>query len=163
MNRVPSLSPLLTAIALLALAIGCAASESKESEIYNSLGSTNINLAEIEKKEGVYKTASGLLYEITKKSDNNDTPLATSNVTVHYEGKLLDGTVFDSSYQRGQPATFPLNGVIAGWTEGVQLMNVGDEFIFYIPSELAYGERGAPGVIPPHSDLVFKVELIYIQ
>ena len=90
-------------------------------------------------------------------------PTAASTVTVNYEGKLVDGTVFDSSYQRGQPATFALSDVISGWTEGLQLITVGTTAEFYIPADLAYGARGVPGVIPPNSTLIFKVDLISVQ
>ena len=90
-------------------------------------------------------------------------PVATSNVKVHYTGMFLDGKVFDSSVQRGEPIDFGLNQVIKGWTEGVQLMQEGSKYKFYIPSQLAYGERGAGGVIPPNTDLIFEVELIKIN
>ena len=106
------------------------------------------------------KTASGLKYMVIKEGDGKS-PTATDKVTVHYTGKLLDGTVFDSSVQRGEPATFPLNGVIAGWTEGLQLMKEGGKYIFYIPSDLGYGAQGG-GPIPPYSDLIFEVELIKV-
>jgi FKBP-type peptidyl-prolyl cis-trans isomerase len=94
---------------------------------------------------------------------NGKKPMATDEVTVHYRGTLIDGTQFDSSYDRNEPATFPLNGVIKGWTEGVQLMPIGSKFKFYIPYDLAYGEGGAGGTIPPFSTLIFEVELISIK
>jgi len=112
------------------------------------------------KKSGVTTTASGLQYEVLKKGSGAK-PKATDTVTVHYEGKLTSGTVFDSSIARGEPATFPLNGVIKGWTEGVQLMAVGSKFRFYIPSELGYGAQGG-GSIGPNEVLIFEVELISI-
>jgi FKBP-type peptidyl-prolyl cis-trans isomerase FklB len=108
-------------------------------------------------------TASGLKYQALKHGTGTVSPKATDTVTVHYEGKLLDGTVFDSSITRGQPATFPLNGVIPGWTEGLQLMKVGDKFKFVIPANLAYGAQSPSPAIPPNSTLVFEVELISIQ
>jgi len=114
-------------------------------------------LAENAKKEGVVTTESGLQYEVLTAGEG-EKPTAADNVTVHYKGTLTDGSPFDSSYDRGQPATFPLGGVIAGWTEGVQLMSPGAKFKFTIPAELAYGER-ATGTIPAHSTLVFEVEL----
>jgi len=117
-------------------------------------------LAENAKKEGVTTTESGLQYEILSAGEG-DKPTAADNVTVHYKGTLTDGSPFDSSYDRGQPATFPLGGVIAGWTEGVQLMSPGAKFKFTIPAGLAYGER-ATGSIPAHSTLVFEVELIEV-
>jgi FKBP-type peptidyl-prolyl cis-trans isomerase len=113
-------------------------------------------------KEGVKTTASGLQYKIVQEGTGKS-PKPTDNVTVHYTGKLIDGTVFDSSVQRGQPATFGLNQVIAGWTEGLQLLKEGGKAILYIPSELGYGERGAGGQIPPYSALIFEVELIKVN
>lgn len=118
-------------------------------------------LAENAKKEGVTVTASGLQYVVLTEGSGRK-PSATDNVKCHYEGRLTDGTVFDSSYRRGEPAVFPLNGVIAGWTEGVQLMGEGAKFRFFIPYNLAYGERGAGGSIPPYAALVFDVELIEV-
>ena len=107
-------------------------------------------------------TASGLKYMILREGDGRS-PKATDEVTVHYRGQLIDGTVFDSSYDRGEPAAFPLNRVIPGWTEGLQLMKENGKAVFYIPSNLAYGEQGAPGAIPPNSDLIFTVELIKVN
>lgn len=118
-------------------------------------------LAENKTKEGVIETASGLQYKVVKMGTGAK-PTATDRVKVHYHGTLLDGTVFDSSVQRGEPITFGLNQVIAGWTEGVQLMPVGSKFIFYIPSNLAYGDRAA-GSIKPGSTLIFEVELLDIE
>jgi FKBP-type peptidyl-prolyl cis-trans isomerase len=120
-------------------------------------------LEENKKKEGVITTKSGLQYKIVKKSGKKQHPTATQTVKVNYEGKLLDGKVFDSSYERKEPISFPLNRVIPGWTEGVQLMSVGDKFEFYIPQELAYGSRGAGAVIPPYATLIFTVELLAIE
>ena len=118
-------------------------------------------LEENAKKEDVKVTASGLQYRVIKEGTGAQ-PTATDEVTVHYTGKLLDGTVFDSSVNRGEPATFPLNRVIPGWTEGVQLMKEGAKYEFYIPSDLAYGPNGVPNAIPPHATLIFEVELINI-
>ncbi len=112
-------------------------------------------------KEGVKTTASGLQYKVLKLG-NGEKPKATDKVKVHYTGKTIDGKVFDSSVERGTPAEFPLNGVIKGWTEGVQLMPVGSKFQFFIPYELAYGERGAGKRIAPFSTLIFEVELLDI-
>ena len=108
---------------------------------------------------GVETTESGLRYKIVKEGSGQQC-WAGATVKVHYEGKLMDGSVFDSSYERGQPATFPQNAVIQGWQEGLKLMNVGSTFHFYIPEELAYGERGAGSDIPPYSPLFFEVELL---
>lgn len=116
-------------------------------------------LAENIKKEGIKSTNTGLQYEIIKAGEG-PTPKAESVVEVHYEGTLLDGEVFDSSYKRGETIEFPLNRVIKGWTEGLQLMNKGAKFKFYIPADLAYGERGAPPKIGPDATLIFIVELI---
>tara|TARA_B110000305_G_C19325318_1_gene581064 strand:- start:536 stop:1195 length:660 start_codon:yes stop_codon:yes gene_type:complete len=118
-------------------------------------------LEENAKKEGVVTTASGLQYTVITKGDGEQ-PKETDNVTVHYHGTLLDGTVFDSSVERGQPASFPVNGVIPGWVEALQLMNVGSKYKLFIPSNLAYGERGAGGAIGPNATLIFEVELISI-
>lgn len=118
-------------------------------------------LEENKKNENVKVTASGLQY-IVEKEGTGAQPAATDEVTVHYTGKLLDGTVFDSSVSRGEPATFPLNRVIPGWTEGVQLMKEGGKYTFFIPSDLAYGPQGVPNAIPPHSTLIFDVELIKV-
>ncbi|AOT06509.1 FKBP-type peptidyl-prolyl cis-trans isomerase [Pseudoalteromonas luteoviolacea] len=118
-------------------------------------------LAENAKKEGVTVTESGLQYEVISTGEGKK-PVATDVVKVHYKGTLLDGSEFDSSYSRNQPATFPLNQVIAGWTEGLQLMTVGSKYKFTIPAELGYGERNL-GKIPANSTLVFEVELLEIQ
>jgi len=115
-------------------------------------------LAENGKKDGVVTLPSGLQYQVLKEGDGKK-PSATDQVVCHYEGTLIDGTVFDSSYQRNQPATFGLNQVIAGWTEGVQLMQEGAKYRFFIPYNLAYGEHGAGAQIPPFATLVFDVEL----
>ena len=119
-------------------------------------------LAENTKKEGVITLPSGLQYEVLKEG-NGKKPSAKDTVVCHYEGTLIDGTVFDSSYKRGEPATFPLQQVIAGWTEGVQLMQEGAKYRFYIPYRLAYGEGGAGAQIPPFAALIFDVELIEVK
>ncbi|MGP1524769.1 MAG: FKBP-type peptidyl-prolyl cis-trans isomerase [Prevotella multiformis] len=119
-------------------------------------------LAENAKKEGVITLPSGLQYQVLKEG-NGKRPSATDQVVCHYEGTLIDGTVFDSSYKRKEPATFGLNQVIAGWTEGVQLMQEGAKYRFFIPYGLAYGERGAGAQIPPFAALVFDVELIQVK
>jgi len=118
-------------------------------------------LAENAKKEGVKTTASGLQYKVITEGTGKS-PVATDMVTVHYKGTLISGEVFDSSIERGKPIAFPLNRVIPGWTEGLQLMKEGGKTIFYIPYQLAYGESGAGQVIPPYSALIFEVELIKI-
>ncbi|MBW4734072.1 FKBP-type peptidyl-prolyl cis-trans isomerase [Prevotella melaninogenica] len=119
-------------------------------------------LAENGKKDGVVTLPSGLQYQVLKEG-NGKKPSATDQVVCHYEGTLIDGTVFDSSYQRNQSATFGLNQVIPGWTEGVQLMQEGAKYRFFIPYKLAYGERGAGAQIPPFATLVFDVELIEVK
>ena len=119
-------------------------------------------LEEHAKEEGVKVTSTGLQYRVIKEGEGA-TPAATDEVTVHYTGKLLDGTVFDSSINRGEPATFPLNRVIPGWTEGLQLMKEGAKYEFMIPSDLAYGPQGIPNAIPPHAILIFEVELIKVN
>jgi len=119
-------------------------------------------LEENGKREGVTTTASGLQYEVVKKADGAQ-PKATDVVTVHYEGKLTDGSVFDSSVERGSPIDLPVNGVIPGWVEGLQLMHVGEKYKLYIPSELAYGEQSPSPAIPANSVLVFELELLAIK
>lgn len=113
------------------------------------------------KKAGVVTTASGLQYEVIKEGEGAK-PADTSVVSVHYHGTLMDGKVFDSSVERGSPAQFPLNQVIKGWTEGIQLMSVGSKYKFWIPSDLAYGDQGGGGVIKPGDMLIFEVELLEI-
>ncbi len=119
-------------------------------------------LTENAKKAGVKTTASGLQYVVTQEGKGKS-PKADSVVKVHYSGKLVDGTVFDSSIERGEPIEFPLNQVIPGWTEGLQLMKEGGKATFYIPSQLGYGEQGVPGTIPANSTLIFDVELIQVK
>ncbi|MBV2132804.1 FKBP-type peptidyl-prolyl cis-trans isomerase [Pseudomonas sp. MAP12] len=114
------------------------------------------------KREGVVTTASGLQYEVLKKADGAQ-PKADDVVSVHYEGKLVDGTVFDSSIKRGAPIDLPVGGVIPGWVEGLQLMHVGEKYKLYIPSELAYGAQSPSPMIPANSVLVFELELLSIQ
>ncbi|RNI22390.1 FKBP-type peptidyl-prolyl cis-trans isomerase [Rufibacter latericius] len=113
-------------------------------------------------KEGVHALPSGLQYQVLE-SGSGRTPTRNSNVTTHYHGTLINGTVFDSSYERGEPATFPVNGVIAGWTEALQLMKEGDKWRLFIPGNLAYGSRGAGGDIGPNATLIFDVELITVN
>lgn len=120
-------------------------------------------LEENKKRKEVTTTASGLQYEVMKRGTGTVSPVATDKVEVHYHGTLYDGTIFDSSVQRGQTAKFPLNGVIPGWTEGLQYMKEGDKFKFFIPYNLAYGERGRGPVIKGYSTLVFEVELIKVN
>ncbi len=118
-------------------------------------------LAENRKKEGVTELPSGLQYKVLNEGEG-DLPKATDQVKCHYHGTLIDGTVFDSSVERGQPATFPVNGVIQGWVEALQLMPTGSKWRLFIPSELAYGEQGAGGAIGPNTTLIFDVELLEI-
>lgn len=117
-------------------------------------------LEENAKKDGVIETKSGLQYRIIEPGTGTETPSATSTVTTNYEGKTLDGEIFDSSYQRGTPASFPVNGVIEGWQEALQLMKKEAKWELYIPSNLAYGAQGSPPKIGPHATLVFIIELI---
>ncbi len=118
-------------------------------------------LSDMEAKDGVMSTGTGLLYEVVTEGSGNH-PAVTDKVTVHYTGKLINGKVFDSSVERGEPSTFGLNQVIPGWTEGLQLMTPGSKYTFYIPHYLAYGEQGAGQNIPPFSSLIFEVELISV-
>ena len=119
-------------------------------------------LSENSKNDGVKVTESGLQYKVITEGDGKK-PVATDTVETHYEGKTLDGKIFDSSYERGQTATFPLNGVIKGWTEALQLMNEGSKYELYIPHGLAYGEAGSGGTIEPYSTLTFIVELVAVK
>lgn len=120
-------------------------------------------LEENSQKEGVQVTDSGLQYMVMEEGDGAKPAGPESKVTVHYKGTLIDGTEFDSSYSRGEPATFALNQVIPGWTEGLQMMSEGSKYKFFIPSDLAYGEQGRPGPIGPNSTLIFEVELLEIE
>jgi FKBP-type peptidyl-prolyl cis-trans isomerase FklB len=118
-------------------------------------------LADNAKKEGITTTESGLQYEVITEG-NGDKPKGTDSVKCHYHGTLIDGTVFDSSVKRGEPATFPVNGVIAGWVEALQLMPAGSKWKLFVPSNLAYGAQGAGNLIGPHTTLIFEVELLEI-
>jgi len=137
-------------------------SSSNKKEAAENLAIAESFLIENKANVDIVQTASGLQYQVLKKGEGSEHPSASSTVKVHYHGTLLDGTVFDSSVDRGEPISFPLNQVIKGWTEGVQLMVVGDKFKFFIPSELAYGNR-ATGKISSGSLLIFEVELLEIQ
>jgi FKBP-type peptidyl-prolyl cis-trans isomerase len=143
-----------------ALAVYAEQQLAAETEVNKMKGATH--LEENARKEGVIVTESGLQYSVITQGDGAK-PTATDQVTVHYRGTLIDGTEFDSSYSRGEPATFGLNQVIPGWTEGVQLMNVGCKVKFVVPHERGYGERGAGGAIGPFETLIFEVELIEIK
>ena len=139
----------------------------KQKEVAKALGEKNKTegeafLAENKKKEGVITLPSGLQYKVIKPGTGKK-PSATDKVKVHYRGTLVNGTEFDSSYKRGEPVTFPVKGVIPGWTEALQLMEEGAKWEVFVPSQLAYGERGAGGMIGPNSTLIFEVELISIQ
>lgn len=147
-------------IALVILFLVRNANNKAAAEVNISVG--NAFLEENKKVEGVVETESGLQYLVLHRGEGEQKPSASSKVKVHYHGTLIDGTVFDSSVDRGQPLSFGLNQVIKGWTEGVQLMNVGDKFRFFIPSKLGYGNRAA-GKITPGSLLIFEVELLEIQ
>ncbi len=141
--------------------------QAKQQEKQKVLGEKNKKegeqfLAENKKKDGVITLASGLQYKIVK-SGSGKTPKATDSVTVNYRGTLIDGTEFDSSIKRGQPATFQVNGVIPGWTEALQLMKEGAKWQLFIPSNLAYGERGAGSTIGPNAVLIFEVELLSVN
>ena len=141
--------------------------QAKQQELTRALAEKNKKegetfLAENKKKQGVITMPSGLQYKILA-NGKGKSPKATDTVTVNYKGTLIDGTEFDSSYKRGQPSTFVVNGVIPGWTEALQLMKEGSKWQLFIPSNLAYGERGAGGAIGPNAVLIFEVELISIK
>ena len=141
--------------------------KAKQAAMMKDLGEANKKagaefLAANAKKEGVKTTASGLQYKVIDEGAGK-IPAATDKVKVHYRGTLVDGEEFDSSYKRGEPAVFPVNGVIKGWTEALQLMKEGSKFQLFIPAELAYGERGAGPVIGPNSTLIFEVELVAVN
>jgi FKBP-type peptidyl-prolyl cis-trans isomerase FklB len=136
--------------------------QKKQAEEAGKLSAEGVKfLAENAKRDGITVTESGLQYEVLNEG-KGATPSSTAKVRTHYHGTLIDGTVFDSSYDRGEPAEFPVNGVIAGWTEALQLMQEGAKWRLYVPSALAYGEKGAGGAIGPHATLVFDVELLAI-
>jgi len=139
-----------------------AAKQQREEQAGKNLAEGKAFLAENAKKKGVRTLPSGLQYQVLSKGEG-DPPAATDTVTVHYRGTLIDGSEFDSSYGRGEPATFPLDRVIPGWTEGLQLMRPGAKYRLFVPPELAYGERGSGAKIGPHSTLVFEVELLSVQ
>lgn len=133
---------------------------SNAAEVAGSTNMADYGAAFFQGNSGYQTTPSGLKY-VTVVEGTGATPTATDVVTVHYTGRLLDGTIFDSSVERGEPTSFPLQAVIKGWTEGLQLMKVGGQTVFYIPSNLAYGEMGTPGgPIGPNADLIFEVELL---
>ena len=151
-------------MAVALLLVGC--KESTKSGSEQTGGGSNAPsapAAATTPKSDMTTTASGLKYQVLKKGNGTVSPKATDTVNVHYHGTLVNGTVFDSSVERGQPISFPLNGVIPGWTEGLQLMKVGDKFKFEIPPNLAYGPASPSPKIPPNSTLVFEVELLGIQ
>ena len=147
-------------IALVVFYFAKSAMEKKQAAENIALG--NEYLVKNKSNSSVIETASGLQYEVIQKGQGTEHPKANSTVTVHYHGSLIDGTIFDSSVERGEPLSFPLNQVIKGWTEGVQLMVVGDKFKFFIPAELGYGNRSA-GKITAGSLLIFEVELLAIK
>jgi peptidylprolyl isomerase len=162
--------PVMVAASLCLLGCNKTAQTTQTSGDRNATVATNAPMAAAVPASGqngvngvMTTTASGLQYEVLKHGTGTVSPKATDTVTVNYEGKLMDGTVFDSSIARGQPATFALNQVIPGWTEGLQLMKVGDKFRFVIPPNLAYGANSPSPAIPPNSTLVFEVELLGIQ
>ena len=161
-NQMKSFFILTLAAGLLA---GCGAKEDKaimEKNPGANPASGEVFLAQNAKKEGVVTTASGLQYKVIQ-SGTGESPKLTDGVKVHYHGTLIDGTVFDSSVQRGQPISFPVNGVIPGWVEALQLMKVGDKWQLFIPARLAYGNQSPGAGIPPNSVLIFEVELLGIE
>ena len=162
MNKQSIIIGLTSGIFMLVLVYSQAGDKIEEDKIVSNQSNENFSFQNSTEGGTLIKTASGLQYEIIKMGDG-EKPNATDKVEVHYHGTLEDGTVFDSSVDRGQTISFPLNRVIKGWTEGVQLMPVGSKFKFIIPPELAYGERGAGGIIPSNATLIFEVELFSIE
>lgn len=158
-GETPAVSDELIRAAFTEISQRMQAAQAEKAEVAAKVGQDF--LAENAKRAEVSVTASGLQYEVLNAGEG-DKPARESTVRTHYHGTLIDGTVFDSSYQRGEPAEFPVSGVIAGWTEALQMMPVGAKYRLYIPHELAYGERGAGHAIPPFSALVFDVELLAI-
>jgi FKBP-type peptidyl-prolyl cis-trans isomerase FklB len=147
------------------LLAGCGVKEKKatmEQNPSSNLAAGETFLAQNAKKEGVVTTASGLQYKVIK-AGTGESPKLTNRVKVHYHGTLIDGTVFDSSVQRGEPIVFPVGGVIPGWVEALQLMKVGDKWQLFIPAKLAYGDQSPGGAIPANSALIFEVELLAIE
>ena len=154
---------MLLAVIIIAMVVFYFFTQSKNSEqAQKNLTQGKTFLAENKTKEGVITTDSGLQYKVLHKGEGTVHPKASDTVKVHYHGTLIDGTVFDSSVDRGEPISFPLNRVIKGWTEGLQLMTVGDKFRFFIPANLAYGNRST-GKIGGNSVLIFDVELLGIN
>ena len=153
---------LLTSLAAAALLAGCSQDVPVTKDAAQPTN-TSISATTTGQGAAMITTASGLKYMVLKRGTGAIFPKATDTVKVHYHGTLLNGTVFDSSVQRGEPVSFPLNQVIPGWTEGVQLMKVGDKFRFEIPANLAYGSASPSPQIPPNSTLVFEVELLGIE
>lgn len=143
-------------------AINIALKEASKKQFKGTIDEGNAFLAENKKRAGVMVTASGIQYEVLKPATGIK-PKVTDTVLVHYKGTLLNGKQFDSSYDRGEPISFPLKGVIKGWTEGVQLMPTGSKYKFYIPYNLAYGEKAMGNDIPPYSTLVFEIELLKVN
>ena len=149
----------------LGLLAGCGVKKDKATMETNPSLKSNVGetfLAENARKAGVTTTASGLQYKVIQ-SGTGESPKLTDTVKVHYHGTLIDGTVFDSSVQRGRPISFPVGGVIPGWVEALQLMKVGDKWQLFIPANLAYGDQSPSPAIPPHSVLIFEVELLGIE
>lgn len=151
-----------TATLLLAIGLCSSAAAAQQGDDEGATDANVLYLQENAKKEGVIVRPSGLQIKIIKRGDG-DLPEPNSTVAVHYEGRLVDGTIFDSSYQRGQPATFPVGGVIRGWTEALILMQVGSIWEVAMPASIGYGDDGAGQSIPPGATLVFKVELLAVQ
>ena len=155
MNK-PIQSSICAALAALILTTGCAA------QTPNPIERAEKFLVENKTKDGVITLPSGLQYKVIKDGDGK-TPKLTDTVSTHYRGTLLDGSEFDSSYKRNEPAEFPVSRVIKGWTEALQLMKEGSKWILYVPPKLAYGERGFPPVIGPNETLVFEIELLKVK